>query len=104
MHAGEFARRLARINFTQRRGAEFRRRATRALVKRAGARLFSAHGREVGYRMQDGSFACHKQRFRRQEAAFAELERIGIHASHAYIPVRAYQCEWCGGWHLTSRN
>ena len=104
MQAGEFARRLARIECSHRRGAGFRRKATRALGKRAGAAIIIPQGRRVGFRMTDGSVVCHKQRFRTTESAVAELERIAHHASHAYIPVRAYRCEWCGGWHLTSRN
>lgn len=108
MRAGEFARRRARIESEMRpgfnrHGKGFRRKALRALVKRAGAAFIVPNGRRIGYRLPDGSVACEKQRFRTEDAANAELRRIAFHASHAYIPVRAYRCEWCDGFHLTSR-
>lgn len=108
MRAGEFARRRARIE--SERGLRFRphskhyrRKALRALVRRAGAALIIPHGREVGYRMPDGSVACIKHRFRTFEAADAELHRITRHAAHSYVPVRVYACDWCDGFHLTSK-
>lgn len=108
MSAGEFARRRGLIEFDRGerykpRGHAFKRKAVRALAKRAGAALLIPNGRRVGYRMPDGSVACEKQRYRDVCVALTELERIGRHASHAYVPIRAYQCEWCGGWHLTSK-
>lgn len=108
MHAGEFARRRARIvsdkgGSRRLHGPRYRVKALRALVRRAGAALIIPHGRRVGYRLPDGSVACDKQRFRTERAALAELDRIHMHAAHAYVPVRAYLCNWCDGWHLTSR-
>lgn len=108
MRAGEFARRRARIQCDRGdklrpHGAGYQRKALRALVKRSGAALIVPNGRVVGYRMRDGSVACMKQRYRSETAAHAELSRIASHASHSYVPVRAYRCEWCDGWHLTSR-
>lgn len=108
MKAGDFARHVARIdhgasNRTRNRGKGFRQKALRALAKRAGAALILPRGKFVGYRMPDGSVACLKERYRTHDAAMHELERIGKHSSHGYIPVRTYLCEWCGGYHLTSR-
>lgn len=108
MGAGEFARRRGLIECDRGerfrpRGQRFKRKAVRALAKRVGAALLIPNGRRVGYRMKDGSVACEKQRFRDESVARAELHRIGRHASHGYVPVRAYHCEWCGGWHLTSK-
>jgi hypothetical protein len=108
MTPGEFARRRARIESeyglpNRIVGKGFRRKALRALVKRAGAIRIVPNGREVGYRMREGGVACAKQRFRVAHAAESELFRIGRHASHAHIPVRVYVCDWCGGIHLTSR-
>ncbi len=95
---------MGQINANHRRGREFHRKALRALVKRSNASLIAPRGHVIGYRMPDGSVACIKQRFRSEEAASAELLRIARHASRSYIPVRAYLCDWCGGWHLTSRQ
>lgn len=103
MHAADFARHMGRINATQRRGKHYQRKAMLALTKRANAALIVPRGHVVGYRLPDGSVACLKQRFRSADTAGAELQRISCHASHSYIPVRAYQCDWCNGWHLTSR-
>lgn len=104
MKAGDFARRRARIECDKApHGRGFQRKALRALVKRTGAALIVPNGKRVGYRLPDGSVACEKHRYRSRETADAELARIAVHASHAYIPVRAYRCEWCDGWHLTSR-
>ncbi len=108
MRAGEFARRRARIESDKGlkcrpHSPAFQRKALRALAKRAGAALIVPIGRRIGYRLPDGSVACAKQRYRTHEAADAELQRIAVHASRAYVPVRAYRCDWCGGFHLTSR-
>lgn len=108
MNAGEFARRRARIEGEQGarnrgRGRGFKGRALRALAKRARAAYIVPNGRRIGFRLPDGSVACVKHRFRDQGAAHMELQRIARHASHGYVPVRAYRCEWCGGFHLTSR-
>lgn len=101
MKAGEFSRRRARIESA--RGCKFQRKALRALAKRARAAIIVPNGKRIGYRLPDGSVACEKQRFHSEDAANTELTRIARQASHAYIPVRAYRCEWCSGWHLTSR-
>jgi len=108
MRASEFARRLARIEAGKGQpfrphGAKHRRKATEALIRRANAALIVPGGRVIGYRLPDGSVACEKQRFRCRDTAEAELIRIRRDAAHSYIPVRAYLCDWCDGWHLTSR-
>lgn len=108
MRASEFARRRARIEADK--GHAFRphspkhrRKALEALITRAGAALIVPGGRVIGYRLPDGSVACEKQRFPNEDAAGAELVRIRRDAAHSYIPVRAYACDWCSGWHLTSK-
>lgn len=75
----------------------------RALARRAGAAIILPNGRHVGYRLPDGSVACAKHRYRDEVAAQMELARIRRDAVRGYVPVRAYRCEWCDGWHLTSR-
>lgn len=102
MHATEFARCMARIE-RQIRGQR-RVTAMRALRKRAHARPVYSHGRVIAYRMPDGSIACVKQRFVCESSALAMLASIRRTATNSHIPVRAYLCEWCGGWHLTSKE
>lgn len=108
MKAGDFAMRLARIaqgmgDRNRNRGKGFSRKAERALAKRARAAMILPRGKFIGYRMPDGSVACMKERYRSAEAAEHELKRIAEHSGKGYIPVRAYRCDWCNGYHLTSR-
>lgn len=108
MKAGDFARRAAQIEHGDgwrncNRGKGFRRKALRALAKRAGAALILPRGKFVGYRMPNGSVACLKERYRSAESADLVLCCVAMHSTHQHVPVRAYRCEWCGGYHLTSR-
>lgn len=72
-------------------------------MRRGRAVPIIAFGRIVGYRLSDGKVACLKQRFRSESAALLELSTIRRTSNRTHIPVRAYRCEWCGGWHLTSK-
>lgn len=101
MRAADFARRRARIEHGS-TGRRYRAEL-RALMKRSRAIPIIAYGRIVGYRLADGRVACVKQRFRCEASALDELAGIRRTANHFYIPVRAYRCEWCDGWHLTSK-
>lgn len=75
----------------------------RYLVRRLRGVPIVANGKLIGHRFPDGSVACVKRRFRALALALLELERIA-HTDHGpHIPVRAYRCEWCFGWHLTSQ-
>lgn len=103
MRAADFARRRARIEQGALNGRRYRAEM-RALMKRSRAIPIIAYGRVVGYRLADGRVACVKQRFICEASAVAELASIERTATHNYIPVRAYPCEWCGGWHLTSKT
>lgn len=46
--------------------------------------------------------ACGKRRFRDHAEATHALHTLQ-RSSRASIPVRSYECEVCGGWHLTSQ-
>lgn len=103
MHASEFARKRARIE--RRAGARkgFASKALAHLVREAGAQPIHARGQLVGWRMPDGGVVCIKLRFRDLVAAQLELARIERHAKNRNVPVRAYACQHCGGFHLTSQ-
>jgi hypothetical protein len=45
-----------------------------------------------------------KLRYRSLETAEKMLAQIIVHGAARYVPRRAYLCETCGGWHLTSQE
>lgn len=103
MHASEFARKRAKIERRAASRPAFLRKAMAHLVHEAGAFVVVVRGQLVGWRMRDGGMVCIKRRFRDDDAAHAELDRIARDANHRHIPVRAYECPHCRGWHLTSQ-
>lgn len=108
MNARDFARRVARITAGagdrhRNRGKGYKRKALDALARRVGAALIVPRGRFIGYRLPGGAVVCLKERFHSESDATFELDRIAEQSAHAYIPVRAYKCPWCAGYHLTSR-
>lgn len=105
MNGRDFARQCALID-RRARNQEHRRKAMAHLVRRAGAVPVVRGGKTVGYRTPDGFMLCEKRRFRTRVAAQAELGAIRLFSQnvpHGRIPVRAYFCTYCQGWHLTSQ-
>jgi hypothetical protein len=47
--------------------------------------------------------SCGKRRFRDKQQALRALRTLQRVGSRQKIPVRAYQCPACNGWHLTSK-
>ena len=45
-----------------------------------------------------------KNRWATAEDAEAEIVRIRATTDRAQVPVRAYPCDQCAGWHLTSQQ
>lgn len=103
MHASEFARKRAKIERRAGNRSAFLRKAIEHLVREADAVAIVARGAVVGWQMTDGSVVCIKVRYRDSEAASAELQRVARYARNQHVPVRAYRCQWCGGFHLTSQ-
>lgn len=105
MNSRNFARQRALI-LNRGRGDRHQRRAMSHLVREADAQPIHAGGKLVGYRMPDGFVVCEKRRYRDRAAAMAELDNVHAFAHlhpNKRLPVRAYPCPWCGGWHVTSR-
>lgn len=103
MNGAQFARARALVErkpMTARR----RRRALAHLVREARAAVVIVGGKEVGFRTPDGFVVCVKRRHATMEAAQAELDDIHRFPTSrgAHVPVRAYHCPACKGWHLTS--
>lgn len=103
MHASEFSRKRARLQRRAGNRAAFLRKGMTHLVREAGAREIVVRGQVVGWRMTGGEVVCIKVRFRDLLAAQLEIQRIAKHSVGWKVPVRAYQCQYCGGWHLTSQ-
>lgn len=104
MHANEFAKRAAKIRRRGGRGAKFMRKAMAQLMREAGASAVTHKGQLIAWRMDNGQQVCVKRRFRTFEDAEQELARIWRQASDDYLPVRAYLCGRCKGFHLTSQQ
>lgn len=104
MQADDFVRRKSRIEFKNFDKAKRRKRAMKSLIKRSRAILVIRNNKVIGYRMKDGKVACVKHRYRTQEFADYELSQIARTAQHGHLPVRVYKCDFCFGFHLTSRK
>jgi hypothetical protein len=81
------------------------KRAMDHLLRKSKAAIIVVNGKVVGWRMKDGTMVCAKTRFQTQERADIELERIAERAPPgSHIPIRAYACPQCRGFHLTSQQ
>lgn len=106
MNAGNFARKRALI-LRRGRGAKHERKAMAHLVRDAGAVPVRVDGRVVAYRMPDGGTVCELRRYRDVQAAHQELQNVHAFAHLSpgkRLPVRPYECPFCGGWHVTSQR
>lgn len=104
MNAAEFARRRAKIERNAAGRRRYRERAMRHLVREARAALVIIENKFVGYRLPNGQLVCAKERYRTDEQAHQAMERIASRNMDGHrVPVRAYVCPWCSGWHLTSQ-
>lgn len=75
----------------------------RMLLRRLRGVPIIVGGKIIGHRFPDGSVACVKRRYRTMVLAAEDLDRIARTDHDHYIPVRAYRCQWCFGFHLTSQ-
>ena len=73
-------------------------------MRDAKAALVIVARKVVGYRLPNGEMVCVKERHRDEAAALAALARIqASNWNNHRVPQRAYQCDHCHGWHLTSQ-
>lgn len=103
MTAQEFARRRGRI-FLARRSSRWLRRALKNLELEAGAKPVRYSGRLIGHQMPCGQFLCVKRRYKTEALALDALETCKSAPLEYRRERRAYQCDRCGGWHLTSKT
>lgn len=81
-----------------------RRAAMDRLVREAGAAVIIIKGRLIGWQLPDGKTVCVKTRYRDQGSADDDLQRIrALNLTGKHVPIRAYACDRCKGWHLTSQ-
>jgi hypothetical protein len=105
MNAAEFARRRERImHHSPGRSDDWRKRAMKRLAADAGAEPKTTRGgRIVSYRMKSGGHVCVKHRYRNETAATNALTCMQRERDGRRKPIRAYQCDHCHGWHITSQ-
>ncbi|SAL03229.1 hypothetical protein AWB77_06744 [Caballeronia fortuita] len=103
MNAAQFSRARQRIEREAKDRKGFGPKAMRKLIRESRAVTVIWGQRIVGWRMRDGSMVCKKDRYATREQAVAVM--LGIQAEYGKQgkPRRAYQCEFCGGHHLTSK-
>jgi len=104
MNAAHFAAKRARIEFEHHgRGRRYQRELAH-LVREARAALVILDRKVVGYRLPNGEMVCVKERHRSEADATADMLRIQAANWNGHrVPVRAYPCPYCHGWHLTSQ-
>lgn len=106
MKGGRFASKRGRILHNG-RGERHQRKALAHLAREAGARpIRGPRGQVIAHILRDGFVACEKRRYPDAETAQAELDGVRAfgHLQQGKMPVRAYPCGLCRGWHVTSRH
>lgn len=103
MTPATFSRQRARIERRFPVGAK-RERALSHLVRDAKATTIILSRGVVGWRMTSGEVVCVKRRYGSPDKALGELFHINAVSDRSHVPVRLYQCEQCGGFHLTSQR
>lgn len=104
MNGHQFASKRGRI-LHRPRSERHTRRAIERLARECGAQPVYVGRKLVAHEFPDGFVVCEKRRYRDHAAAMAELRNVHAfaHLHDHKLPGRAYQCERCGGWHVTSR-
>jgi hypothetical protein len=105
MNAAEFARRRARIEREcHGRGKKYQRRIAHLVNDARAALVVMAH-KIVGYRLPNGEMVCIKTRYRNWDEATEDVMRIqAANDPGARVPIRAYACVHCHGFHTTSQR
>lgn len=103
MRPAEFSRKRALID-QRLKYARQRTRAMARLVHEANASLIVVNGKVAGYRLPGGEVVCMKRRYKSKPQAELELQLMhACNNDQHRVPVRAYPCDLCKGWHLTSQ-
>lgn len=82
-----------------------RRKGMARLARTSGAKMVFIGRKHVGWKLPGGSIVCVKERFCDEQRAQAAMDRIRDRQPFGdRVPIRAYQCSECLGWHLTSEE
>jgi hypothetical protein len=103
MNAAQFSRARQRIEREAKSRKGYGTKALRRLVREARAVTVIGGTRIIGWRMRDGTMVCRKDRYSTRDQAVAVMLGIQAEYGKAGKPRRAYECNFCGGFHLTSR-
>jgi hypothetical protein len=103
MNAAQFSRARDRIGREAKARKGYEAKAMRRLIREARAVIVISGRTIIGWRMPDGAIVCYKRRYGTIGAA--QMDMLGIQAEYGKrgVPRRAYQCDFCGGFHLTSK-
>ena len=104
MNGHRFASKRGRI-LHRPRSERHARKAIAKLAREYGGWPVYVGSKLVAHAFPDGFMVCEKRRYRDRDAAMAELQNVHAfaHLHNHKLPGRAYHCERCGGWHVTSR-
>ena len=106
MNGNQFARQRALISQRIRTPAG-QRKALQHLVRQAHATPLLVRGKRVAFVLPDGFVSCEKRRYNSAKDAqddLGNIERYAKRHPNQRLPIRAYQCPHCHGWHLTSQH
>ena len=104
MASGYEAKRMRIIKTQDGRGKSWAKKALRRLDEEFGAEEINCGNKRVGVELDSGKVICKKKTFKSVQAAESVLTQIALAAEGRPegTPSRAYQCQHCNGWHLTS--
>lgn len=103
MNSRNFASKVGRIDHEYGLQSRMGKKVLQRLVDRVGAAHIINQGRIAGWRLPNGQVVCRKRRYPSEDVANVELQLI-VHRSRRHkVPVRAYSCPTCLGFHLTSK-
>ncbi len=104
MNAAEFARRRDRIEFECHGRGKRYAKCISHLVRDARAAIVVMERKIVGYRLPNGQIVCMKSRYKDEAQALDSMGHIQADNVGHRVPVRAYYCRRCFGFHLTSQQ
>lgn len=104
MNSRSFASKVGRIEHEYGLQTRKGKKVLQRLVDRVGAAHIINQGRISGWRLPNGQVVCRKRRYPSEDVANLEMRLIAHRSNRHKVPVRAYECPTCKGFHLTSKQ